>query len=74
MFCPLRGSPSVPNTGRATLYGAAAGGTPGARRAIDILRKEVDQVLGQIGCPDIDALGPANLVPADLAAGSMPPG
>ena len=36
--------------GRATLYGAAAAGEPGARRAIEILQREIDIVLGQIGC------------------------
>jgi (S)-mandelate dehydrogenase len=43
--------------GRATLYGAAAGGLPGANKAIDILRKEIDLVMGQIGCPSLDRLG-----------------
>jgi (S)-mandelate dehydrogenase len=37
--------------GRATLYGAVAGGIPGVQRAIDILREEIDLVMGQIGCP-----------------------
>lgn len=43
--------------GRATLYGAAAGGLPGARRAIAILRDEIDRVMAQIGCPDMTSLG-----------------
>ena len=43
--------------GRATLYGVAAGGPPGAQKAIDILRKEIDLVMGQIGCPSLDGLG-----------------
>jgi isopentenyl diphosphate isomerase/L-lactate dehydrogenase-like FMN-dependent dehydrogenase len=38
-------------TGRATLYGAVAAALPGARRAADILRTELDLTLGQIGCP-----------------------
>ncbi|HZP45138.1 MAG TPA: alpha-hydroxy acid oxidase [Candidatus Binataceae bacterium] len=42
--------------GRATLYGAAAGGIEGIRRAIAILREEVDLILAQIGCPDVNAL------------------
>jgi (S)-mandelate dehydrogenase len=37
--------------GRATLYGAVAGGIPGVQRAIEILREEIDLVMGQIGCP-----------------------
>jgi L-lactate dehydrogenase (cytochrome)/(S)-mandelate dehydrogenase len=44
--------------GRATLYGCAAGGVAGAKRAIDILRDEVDRALAQIGCPSFDQLGP----------------
>ncbi len=44
--------------GRATLYGAAAAGLPGAAKAIEILRKEIDLVMGQIGCPSLDRLGP----------------
>jgi (S)-mandelate dehydrogenase len=45
-------------TGRATLYGCAAGGPAGAKRAIDILKDEIDRVLAQIGCPSFDQLGP----------------
>lgn len=44
--------------GRATLYGAAAGGIAGVRKAIQILRGEIDLVMGQIGCPSIGELGP----------------
>jgi (S)-mandelate dehydrogenase len=45
-------------TGRATLYGCAAGGAAGAKRAIDILKDEIDRVLAQMGCPSFDQLGP----------------
>ena len=45
-------------TGRATLYGATAGGLEGVKKAISILQREVDLVLGQIGAPNLDALGP----------------
>jgi L-lactate dehydrogenase (cytochrome)/(S)-mandelate dehydrogenase len=38
--------------GRATLYGAAAGGIDGVRQAIHILQEEVDLILAQIGCPN----------------------
>jgi (S)-mandelate dehydrogenase len=48
--------------GRATLYGAAAGGVAGAKRAIDILREEIDLVLTQLGCPNFGELGPNWLV------------
>jgi isopentenyl diphosphate isomerase/L-lactate dehydrogenase-like FMN-dependent dehydrogenase len=44
--------------GRATLYGCAANGVAGAKRAIDILRDEIDRALAQIGCPSFDQLGP----------------
>ena len=43
--------------GRATLYGVTAGAKPGATKAIDILRRELDLVLGQIGAPDLSYLG-----------------
>jgi len=35
--------------GRATLYGVAAGGLPGAQRAIAILRDEIDMTMAQMG-------------------------
>jgi isopentenyl diphosphate isomerase/L-lactate dehydrogenase-like FMN-dependent dehydrogenase len=44
--------------GRPTLYGAVAGGLPGVKKAIDIFRTEIDLVMGQIGCPALDQLGP----------------
>ncbi len=47
--------------GRATLYGVAAGALPGARRAIAILRGEIDTLLSQLGCPNAAQLGPGTL-------------
>jgi L-lactate dehydrogenase (cytochrome)/(S)-mandelate dehydrogenase len=44
--------------GRPTLYGAAAGGLPGVKKAVEIFRNEIDLVMGQIGCPSLDQLGP----------------
>lgn len=44
--------------GRATLYGLAAGGEPGVRRALDMLAVELDRVLGQLGCRSVTELGP----------------
>jgi (S)-mandelate dehydrogenase len=44
--------------GRPTLYGAAAGGLPGVKKAIDIFVNEIDLVMSQIGCPSLDQLGP----------------
>jgi (S)-mandelate dehydrogenase len=45
-------------TGRATLYGATAGGLEGVKKAVSILQREIDLVLGQIGAQNLDALGP----------------
>jgi (S)-mandelate dehydrogenase len=53
--------------GRPTLYGAAAGGLAGVKKAIDILRGEIDLVMGQIGCPSLDQLGPDFLWNEDWA-------
>ena len=53
--------------GRPTLYGAAAGGRAGVKKAIDILRGEIDLVMGQIGCPSLDQLGPDFLWNEDWA-------
>lgn len=44
--------------GRPPLYGAVAGGTAGVTRAIEIMRKEIDAVMAQIGCNSIEQLGP----------------
>lgn len=55
-------------TGRATLYGAVAGGPAGARKAIDILRGEIDLVMGQMGCAELAQLAQVGgdfLQPAD---------
>jgi L-lactate dehydrogenase (cytochrome)/(S)-mandelate dehydrogenase len=54
--------------GRATLYGTAAGGFSGAQKAIDILRKEIDLVMGQIGCPSLEGIGPGFLLKPDAPA------
>lgn len=42
--------------GRAALYGAIAGATGGAQRAIEILQREIAQTLAFMGCPDIAGL------------------
>lgn len=41
-------------SGRATLYGLAAGGRVGAARALEILRGEMDRTLGLLGCCSLD--------------------
>ncbi len=43
--------------GRATLYGASAGGEEGVLRAIDLLKSEIDRVMALLGCTTVDALG-----------------
>jgi (S)-mandelate dehydrogenase len=44
--------------GRATLYGLAAAGEPGVRRALEILVSETDRTLGQLGYCSPAQLGP----------------
>jgi len=52
-------------TGRATLYGLCAHGAKGVTKAIEILRGEMMNELGQIGVPTLDALSPDVLVRKD---------
>jgi (S)-mandelate dehydrogenase len=47
--------------GRAPLWGLAAGGEAGVARALHLLKEETERVLGQIGCPSFDELGPQYL-------------
>ena len=47
--------------GRATLYGLAADGERGVRRALEMLTVELDRVLGQLGCRSVADLRPALL-------------
>lgn len=44
--------------GRPTLFAVAAAGKAGADKALSIIRREIDLVLGQIGCSRYDKLGP----------------
>jgi L-lactate dehydrogenase (cytochrome)/(S)-mandelate dehydrogenase len=44
--------------GRAPNYGAAAAGLEGVQHAIDIVRRETDLILGQLGCARLADLGP----------------
>ncbi|MBM3560534.1 MAG: alpha-hydroxy-acid oxidizing protein [Alphaproteobacteria bacterium] len=39
--------------GRAAVYGVSAGALAGARKAIEILRREIDLNMGQMGCPSL---------------------
>lgn len=43
--------------GRGALYGAAAAGEAGVRRALDLIRIEVDRVLALLGCNGVGDLG-----------------
>jgi (S)-mandelate dehydrogenase len=47
--------------GRAPLYGLAAGGEAGVRRALEILTSEIDRALGHLGCNNMSELNPAIL-------------
>jgi len=53
--------------GRSTLYGVAAGGQPGAQRALAIFREEIDRVMGLLGCRGVAELGPEYLHITDPA-------
>lgn len=54
--------------GRATLYGAVAGGIPGVQKAISILREEIDLVMAQIGCPTVPELNESFLLQTESGA------
>lgn len=43
--------------GRPILYGTASGGQTGAEAVIELYRREIDRVLGLIGCHDVADLG-----------------
>lgn len=43
-------------TGRATLYGTAAGGEAGAAKAIEILKTEMDKTMAYTGCRSVDEI------------------
>ena len=45
-------------TGRATLFGAMAGGEPGARRALEILRSELERAMKLCGVRSVREIGP----------------
>ena len=58
--------------GRPPLYGAAAAGTRGVARVIEILSREIDTVMAQIGCSRLDLLGPHMLLPSTREPASVP--
>ncbi len=49
--------------GRATLYGACAAGEPGALRALEILKSELERALKLVGAPNPGAVGADLLFP-----------
>ena len=49
--------------GRATLYGACAAGEPGALRALEILKSELERALRLCGAPNVGAVGADLLFP-----------
>lgn len=57
--------------GRPTLYGVAAAGQAGATHALNIIRKEIDMVMGQIGCREYGALDRGYLWQPDVPAGGQ---
>ena len=59
--------------GRAAMYGVAAGGEAGARRALQLLRAEIDRVLALLGCAGVEELGPAHVRMAPKEAASVLP-
>ena len=44
--------------GRPTLYGVVAGGEPGAVKATQIMRDEINKIMAQVGCPRLRECGP----------------
>jgi isopentenyl diphosphate isomerase/L-lactate dehydrogenase-like FMN-dependent dehydrogenase len=52
--------------GRSTLYGVAAGGEEGARRAIALFRGEIDRVIALLGCNRVAELSAEHLHAPDL--------
>ena len=47
--------------GRSTLYGTAAAGEAGARRALDIYRGEISRAMAQISCNRVSEIGPQHV-------------
>jgi (S)-mandelate dehydrogenase len=58
--------------GRAPLYGLCAGGSAGARCALDIIAKEALDAMGLLGVCDVRGLGPDLLLRRDEAATRSP--
>ena len=61
-------------TGRATLYGAIAGGDLGAERAVTILGDEVLRIMSQIGCCTVAQLDRTRIMAVNSAGDLWPVG
>lgn len=48
--------------GRPIMFGAAAAGETGVRKVLDIYRRELGLLMGQMGWPDVTSAGPANIL------------
>jgi (S)-mandelate dehydrogenase len=57
-------------SGRATLYGASAGGQEGAEKALSILGKEFEKVMAYVGCRTVAEVGPDILAMTPAPGGS----
>jgi L-lactate dehydrogenase (cytochrome) len=55
--------------GRAYAYGLAAGGPAGVRRALEILRSEIERTLKLLGCPSISGLDRSYVNVSELRRG-----
>ncbi|WP_321871926.1 alpha-hydroxy acid oxidase [Paraburkholderia tropica] len=51
--------------GRPTLYGTAAHGAAGAKRAIDIFREEIDRMMAHMGCRSVSEIERSCVLTAD---------
>jgi len=49
--------------GRPYLYGLAAGGEAGAKRAVNLLKTELERSLALLGCASVSDLGPDHILP-----------
>ncbi len=58
--------------GRPGLYGIAAGGQPGAARALTIFREEIDRVMALLGCNTVADISRAYLHDAESALRTNP--
>ena len=58
--------------GRAAMFAVAAGGEEGVVHALSLLKAEVDNDLGLLGCPSVDQLDPSFLHFSDLFPQGVP--